>query len=369
LSLILFLICHISSQNNSKKKVKEGKEEKMKRKIIGICICMLLITTCIIPVMGELITVKKSSNEIKSLSSDTTRLKFMIAGKAIRALHTYWLHIPLSYDGSKAVPLVIVFHGSENYNSSDPLLKYRFSWIENYTEFSKKADEEGFIVVYANAKLWIYDPLVTAIFGIEKIYDYNMGWIPSIGKGWKYVDDIGFIDDLIHKMEQKYNINASRVYATGLSAGAFFSYSVGAYLSNEIAAIAPVAGTIGGRANESDPYSYIPDPENPVSVIAFHSTIDQNVPYNGNKNLVSVKASIAFWVEHNGCDPIPDINASESGKVNRTTYTNGENGTEVVLYTFKYGGHIWPGNPLWDPVKEISATDLIWEFFESHPKQ
>jgi polyhydroxybutyrate depolymerase len=348
--------------------MRKERRKKMKKKIIGIFVCMLLITTCVVPVMGELIILKKSNNDIKPAPSDNTKLKFMIGGKALRAVHSYWLHVPPSYDESKPTPLVIMFHGTIPYNSSDPFSFYRSSEMETYTEFNEKADEEGFILVYANAKLWIIDPLIKTIFGVDdKVYDYNMGWIPSFG--WKYVDDIGFIDDLIKKMEQKYNINSSRIYATGFSGGAFFSYSIGAYLSDEIAAIAPVAGTIGGKANESELYSYIPDPKNPVSVIAIHSTVDYNVPYNGNKNLVSVKESISFWVEHDGCDPTPDINISESGKINRTTYTNGENGTEVVLYTFKYGGHIWPGNPWWDPVNEISANDLIWEFFESHPKQ
>lgn len=339
----------------------------MKKKILGIFVCMQLITTCVIPVMGELITLKKSSNDINPLLSGATHLKFMIAGKELRALRTYWLHVSPSYDGSKAVPLVIVFHGSTLYNSRYPFSFFRSSWMENYTEFSKKANEKGFIVVYANAKLLIYDPLCTPIFGEEKSYDYNFGWIPSLG--WKYVDDIGFIHDLIDIMKQEYTINSSRIYATGMSAGAFMSYSVGAYLSDEVAAIAPDAGTIGGRTDISDPFSYIPAPKNPVSVIAFHSTVDPNVPYDGSNFFVSVNTSISFWVEHNGCNPTPEINTSASGKVIRETYTNGENGTEVVLYTFKYGGHIWPGNSWWDPVNEISATDLIWDFFADHPKQ
>jgi hypothetical protein len=48
LPLILMLICHLS-QNNSKKKMKEGTEENknMKTKIIGILVCMLMIATAV----------------------------------------------------------------------------------------------------------------------------------------------------------------------------------------------------------------------------------------------------------------------------------------------------------------------------------
>jgi polyhydroxybutyrate depolymerase len=339
----------------------------MKNKIVGIFVCLLLITTCVVPVMGELISLKKSSNDVNPLPSKTTHLEFIVAGKALRALRSYWLHIPPSYNGSEAIPLVIVLHGTQSYYSSNPLLFFRSCAMETYTEFSNKSDEAGFIVVYPIAKLLLYDPLCTPIFGDRQIYDFNFGWLPSLG--WKFIDDIGFIHDLIDKMEQKYTINSSRIYITGLSAGAFMSYSIGAYLSDEVAAIAPVAGTIGGRTNKSEPYSYIPNPENPVSVIAFHGTADLNVPYDGSKFFVSVNTSISFWVEHNECNPSPEINTSASGKIIRSTYTNGDNGTEVVLYTIKGGPHYWPGNKFYDPIDEISATDLIWEFFAAHPKQ
>jgi len=50
------------------------------------------------------------------------------------------------------------------------------------------------------------------------------------------------------------------------------------------------------------------------------------------------------------------------------TYPGGKNGTEVVLCTIVNGEHWWPGSDK-DPYREISATDVIWDFFENHPKQ
>jgi polyhydroxybutyrate depolymerase len=338
----------------------------MKNKIVGIFVCLLLITTCVVPVMGELITLKKSSNDINPLSSGTTSLKFMIAGNALRALRSFWLHVPPSYDGSKAIPLVIVLHGSTGFSLIYPLSFFRSSWIENYTEFSQKADKQGFIVLYPNGK---YD------FKFHE-FDYKFGYIQN--EFPKYVDDIGFLRTLIDKMKQEYNINLSRIYVTGMSAGAFMSYSVGAFLSDTVAAIAPVAGQIGCRMNENDSWSYIPTPARPVSVIVFHGTNDSLVSYEGDSYVASVNESIAFWVEHNGCNPTPEINTSASGKIIRRTYTNGKNVTEVILYTTVGGDHWWPGNHwilrpgapwLFDTIQEISATDLIWDFFAAHPKQ
>jgi len=348
----------------------------MKNKIIGIFVCMLLITMCVVPVMGKFIALKnedkqlqKNANDISPVPSSNTHLKFMIAGKALRVLRTYWLHVPPSYDGSEAVPLVIVLHGATGFSLKNPLWFFRSSWMENYTEFSKKADEEGFIVLYPNAKFDFY----------TSGFDYNYGYAP--GSPPKFVDDVGFLRALIDKMKQDYMINSSRIYVTGISDGGAMTYSAGAYFSDTVAAIAPVAGTIGGCFSlENDTFYQIPTPANPVSVIVFHGTNDSLLPYEGGGdwNLSSVNESIAFWVEHNGCDPTPEINTSESGKIIRRTYTNGENGTEVVLYTTVGGEHWWPGNPwisspgspwLIDTIQEISATDLIWEFFEAHPKQ
>jgi polyhydroxybutyrate depolymerase len=352
----------------------------MKNKIIGIFVCMLLMTTCVVPVMGELIILKneekhtqKNITDINPIPSSDTQLKFMIAGKALRVLRTYWLHVPPSYDGSKAVPLVIglngYFHIKEEYyqNKSGFYWFFHQSYFENYTDFSTKADEEGFIVVYPNGKFLL--PF--------RGWDYNFAWVPPIPlMCFKFVDDVGFLHDLIDQMKQDYKINESRIYITGFSDGASMTYSAGAHLSDIVAAIAPASGLIGGKLRKNDTWSNIPTPENPVSVIAFHGTDDIGIPYYGDWGAASVNESIAFWVEHNGCNPTPEINTSESGKIIRRTYTNGENGTEVTLYTTVGGNHWWPGTHYnyvpgsvnIDTIQEISATDLIWEFFEAHPK-
>jgi len=342
----------------------------MKKKIIGIWICLLFVSMTALPAIGDLNAaavktqeIKKSSNTCPSLISGSTNLTYMVAGKGLRVLRSYWLHVPPSYNGSEPVPLVIVLHGSTKFDIQNPTSFFHYCFLEYYTDFSTKADQEGFIVVYPNAKFVLRDPFLKAWL----LYEYNFKWYPS----WqnKLVDDIGFIDDLIDTMEQKYTINTSRIYVTGYSAGAFLSYSIGSYLSDKVAAIAPVEGAIGGRSDDKEPFYYTPTPEHPVSVIAFHGTADENVPYNGSDKFVSVNTSISFWVEHNGCDPIPDKNTSASGKIIRETYQNGENGTEVVLYTIIGGTHIWPGNTVHDPIGEISATDLMWDFFVAHPKR
>ena len=85
---------------------------------------------------------------------------------------------------------------------------------------------------------------------------------------------------------------------------------------------------------------------------------------------LSVNESISFWVQHNECNISPKRNISESGNIIIDNYSDGRDGVEAVLVTIMNGGHWWPGSDK-DPTEnqEINGTEIIWEFFESHPKQ
>jgi polyhydroxybutyrate depolymerase len=56
----------------------------------------------------------------------------------------------------------------------------------------------------------------------------------------------------------------------------------------------------------------------------------------------------------------------------RSTYGQCKDGAEVVLVAVEGGGHTWPGREpglraLGKSTRNISANDLMWEFFEKHP--
>jgi poly(3-hydroxybutyrate) depolymerase len=91
---------------------------------------------------------------------------------------------------------------------------------------------------------------------------------------------------------------------------------------------------------------------------------DPLVRYNG-RIFLSVNESIFFWVNQNNCLTTPQTNISEDGNIIVDTYSDGDNGTEVVLYSIVNAGHNWPFNR---PIYDRSQTDIMWEFFENHPK-
>jgi polyhydroxybutyrate depolymerase len=161
------------------------------------------------------------------------------------------------------------------------------------------------------------------------------------------------------------------VFATGLSNGGMMCYRLAAELSDRIAAIAPVAGTMALVETH---------PARPVPVMHFHGTEDKIAPAEGSgKGRVfrSVEENIQIWCRVNGCPTTPQVTALDDRVQDGTTvackvYGPGKDGAEVVLYEIIGGGHTWPGQP--PPVKflgrstfDISANDLMWEFFQKHP--
>jgi polyhydroxybutyrate depolymerase len=197
-------------------------------------------------------------------------------------------------------------------------------------------------------------------------------------------DDVAFLRDLIDDLGKRLSLDPDRLYVAGHSSGAMMTYRLAGELSPRIAAIGVVAGSVGVRGPRGGVLT-IPEPAEPVSVIVFHGTADRLVPYEGGGGaqpgvgFLSVAESIAFWVKQDGCSPEPEREVSKGGTVIKETYAKGkagarqpDAGAEVVLYTIVGGNHMWPGMRgaalLSSAKEEISATDLMWDFFARHPR-
>jgi len=266
---------------------------------------------------------------------------------------TYIVHLPAQYKEGQPYPLVFVLHGGTA-NAENAI---------RMSQMNPKADKENFIVVYPNG---------TGKFE-DKFLQWNDGSRRS-GQKENAADDISFFRQLISRLEKEHKIDPKRIYATGISNGGMMTYRLGCELSDVLAAIAPVAGALNYDKTA---------PTSPLSLIIFHGTKDEYVPYNGGfgkaaggkqRTDKSVAYAVDYWVKHDGCVPVPK--KEESGNIIKESYSGGKANTEVVLYTIKGGGHSWPGgiNDLRygnvdPPTQEISATDLMWEFFKKHSKE
>jgi polyhydroxybutyrate depolymerase len=266
----------------------------------------------------------------------------------------YLVHVPPASDGARPLPVVLAFHGG----ATDAAFMVRFCGL------NQTADHAGFIVVYPNG---------TGEF--DRLLTWNAGTCCGYAKCHQ-VDDVAFVRAVLDDLQSIATIDRRRVYATGISNGGMMAYRLAAELSDRIAAIAPVAGTLCLEA---------PRPGRPVSVIHFHGTLDEFVPFAGGQgprsmsqnDFLPVATAIRIWVEINGCQnqaivsQLPDT-ANDGMTVVRHQHVGGHDGSEVMLYVIHGGGHTWPGRTtriamLGKSTLNISANDLLWAFFEEHP--
>lgn len=256
----------------------------------------------------------------------------------------YILHIPPGYDNSQPIPLVIAFHGVGL--DADEMIRI--------SGFSSQADASGFIVVYPN--------------GTGTTKSWNGGHCCGVAAR-DNVDDVGFVRALIGDLSTTINIDPKRVYATGFSNGAILTYRLACELSDLLAAVGPVSATQVLEDMQAC------QPGRPVPLIHFHGTADDANPYDGGTSLggfqfIPVDTAIQFWVDFNGCPAQPQ--STETGSIRHDVYAPCGSGSTVELYTIASGKHAWPGGEavnqvMGEPNMEISATALMWEFFNSHP--
>ncbi|MBK9591101.1 MAG: phospholipase [Crocinitomicaceae bacterium] len=254
---------------------------------------------------------------------------------------TFQLHLPTGYTGTTDIPLVIAMHGG---TGTGPQMALQ-------SLLNPKSNAEDFVVVYPEG-------IPNTSGGLRT---WNAGWCCGYAVT-QNVDDVAFISALIDSLNLLYAIDLNRVYATGMSNGGFMSYRLGCELSERIAAIAPVACSMG--MNDCFPAVAVP-------VIAFNSFLDTNVPVNGgvgsglSDHWNSPQDSVmAVWSNYNGCDPTADTLQNDSEFLH-LKWSNCNCGYTNEQYITQDGGHSWPGGIAFgDPVSAyIDATDLMWDFF------
>jgi len=250
------------------------------------------------------------------------------------------LYVPASYDGSQNVPLLFNFHGAGG-NAAEQM---------EWGDFRPIADTAGFLVVHPQGT------------GTEGAGFWN------IGEGADGVDDIGFTEALIDSISDEYSIDANRVYATGKSNGGFFSILLAGQLSEKIAAIASVSGTMTQSMFDNM------SPTHPTPFLHIHGTGDLLVPYDVNPLYLSVSDVLNYWIDYNNCDITPivtqlqDVDPDDGSTVEHYLYEFGDNCVAVEHLKVLDGGHSWPGSS--DPYPgtnfDIDGSVEIWNFLSRY---
>jgi polyhydroxybutyrate depolymerase len=268
----------------------------------------------------------------------------------------YLVTVPGAHDGSRPLPLVISFHG----------LLEGAQIHTRMTEFSALAERDGFVVAFPQGQ---FDPV---------------RWDASAGTTFNGDpnDDLTFVDNLIDTLGDDLCLDRRRVYAAGLSWGAFMTSLVTCARSQRFAAVAPVAGQ---RLLDPCPQ------DRAVPIITFHGTDDAIVLFNGgfgpvpgvsslsgpapaplaaDLNGPGIPANVAGMAARNGCEPTPADTQLTAEIIHRVYDCPA--GADVEFYIVVGGGHAWPGSAFSRAIEaavgyttfDISASEEAWAFFQ-----
>ncbi|MEQ1931311.1 MAG: PHB depolymerase family esterase [Parvularculaceae bacterium] len=265
----------------------------------------------------------------------------------------YLIYVPRSYKPGAPTPLVMVFHGG-GANAEK---------MAGQTGFSALAEREGFIVAFPN--------------GSPMRLKGSASWNTESGQfkdrsEKSGVDDVGFVRAALSRIKRDYNIDSRRVYATGMSKGGMFAYTLACRMSDEIAAIAAFSATMTIARCE---------PTQPVAILHVHGTADRTVPLDGGKgdltaggnNYPPVARGIDFWKSRDRCTAQEDV--TKDGP-ETTCYAYRSCVRDVKLCLIEGHGHGWPGKPAvkWQRQMKVNVSQTFdgtgeaWEYFETHPK-
>ena len=135
----------------------------------------------------------------------------------------YAVHVPTGYSTNTPVPALFCIHGL----AQNPVM----FCLDTGVAWPTKADQEGFVVIMPNGYM----------------NSWNAGTCcgGAVSAG---LDDVALMRAIFAEVGKHVNIDLRRVYATGLSNGAYMSYRLACEASDLFVAVAPSAGAIGTAA-------------------------------------------------------------------------------------------------------------------------
>ncbi len=167
------------------------------------------------------------------------------------------------------------------------------------------------------------------------------------GLGWgnEGGSDLAFLDAMLERFGSELCIDQNRIFSTGFSFGAMFSFTMACSQSGRMRAIAPQAGnaTTSGRCEEG---------ERPVATLAFIGTEDTLL--EGHRRAVDI------FVERNGCSSPPalmpaswcDGLGANNQPCSCVEYPDCKQGYPVIACEYTAGHQFAP-----------NAGDTLWSFF------
>lgn len=219
------------------------------------------------------------------------------------------VYVPRRYDESNATPLLFVLGG----------FTVDMYWLAEFSEANRLADRENLIVVYGHPE-W-------RDFGSDDVfawYVYNQAFTGE----WQDNPDIEYMESILDRLGQLYNIDKSRVYVSGHSRGAALSIIAAFERPDIFAGYCAQAGFV--NANDYD-----------MRIQSLSSDTNFRVP---------------GVLVHGESDP--DVNVQESDLVTSLLTTAGwEYGEDWLYFKIPNATHEW----------QSQYNQQVWDFLFAHP--
>ena len=274
-------------------------------------------------------------------------------------LRSYHVYVPASLPKDRPVPLLVALHGGFGSGTQ----------FETNSGYDGLAEANGFIVVYPDGT----EIGGASVLARGRVWNGGRCCGPAVTA---HVDDVGFVSMLIDALEQQYDIDPARVFASGHSNGAIMSYRLACELSDKIVAIGVQAGSLEVDACR---------PSQPVSLMHVHGTADRNIPIAGGTgtgmsgfDFQPPLDAVRTLVRADGCSKEPTTTRSRANAdVTVETWQPCRSGSAVEFVRVKGASHAWMGHDstrigqtlTGAPYAHYDSSANIWEFLASHPRR
>jgi poly(3-hydroxybutyrate) depolymerase len=413
-----------------------------KKKLLSF---LLFLTMCLMTVFGGSLSAfaddSASGIKFEGEMKIGERAKGYMEYQGIQRMFEYY--IPSSYDG-KRMPLMFTIPGS-GHNSTMQL--------DEISNLESLAEEKGFILIASNVVTWLpqdykdwvdstgkpiyadrfmpvpdgytgpmgnyYEvngqlgayvngsagytsnsthPIVNTVTGAKSVSN----WIQAVTLGTERlagvgIDDEGYFCALIGQFIDQGLVDKNRVFASGLSQGAFMSLRLAALHADIFAG----AGIVSGELTQSVIKQVTEDtPTNLVKLVFFHGDKDAVVPSGKleggyysrtdgphpwsavSDNFLTLNETIEWFLDREGLVmdnpegvPLPhkdvmvkdynsNVEYSDPTSITRYEYIDGA----ATVYWVHEGGHTWPGGTQYASLATVgqlsmqaNASELMWE--------
>ncbi len=339
--------------------------DKLKKFFIGLILAALALSSCTRAAPSQNSSLdtgnakaKKSWFGASLFKAKTTPtppgdyvLTINVDGETLDAAktRTYTLHVPASYSGSDPVGLMVLF-------PDDGMTANKFLKM---TEFLKYTDPNGYVVVLPDA--------------LGENPTWNTGLTGASG-----ANDLLFLQTLVAQIQQSFNIDPKKIFASGFGTGGIMAYQIGSTMASDFSAVGVVGGAVGYRAEKGADPVMIQPATGPLSVIFIHGMKDKVIGYGSDKpkekdgaGYLSFGAAESYWKTSNGCEGSPQVKITRNENVQRHQWENCNGGTTLETISIWAGTHAWylGGTPKTSKAPDVPATETIFAFFLQNMKK